>query len=224
MVDGALRLLEWAPARTRGAARLGLRVLERSTFPGRFSRLSLERRAARIESLEQSGSMNMRNLILLLKGLCSVSYARAPEVQQVVGSVPRCELGPEAEPPPLPPHLNPAALEPPEPGETLTCDVAVVGSGAGGAAAAAALAEAGLDVVVLEAGRHFTRDTYPRDPIEAIVSLYREGGITVAEGRPPIPVPVGRAVGGTTVINSGTCFRAPNQVLRQWREPPKDDD
>jgi choline dehydrogenase-like flavoprotein len=38
----------------------------------------------------------------------------------------------------------------------------------------------------------------------------------VAEGHPPIPIPVGRAVGGTTVINSGTCFRAPDAVLRDW--------
>ena len=40
----------------------------------------------------------------------------------------------------------------------------IVGSGAGGAAAAAALAEAGLDVIVLEAGGHYNRDTYPEGP------------------------------------------------------------
>jgi choline dehydrogenase-like flavoprotein len=42
--------------------------------------------------------------------------------------------------------------------------------------------------------------------------------LTIAEGRPPVPVPVARAVGGTTVINSGTCFRAPDAVLRSWRD------
>ena len=84
--------------------------------------------------------------------------------------------------------------------------------------AAATLAEAGLDVIVLEAGGHYDRDSYPSDPLEAIASLYRDGGLTIAEGRPPIPVPVGRAVGGTTVINSGTCFRAPDPVLEDWRD------
>ena len=46
----------------------------------------------------------------------------------------------------------------------------IVGSGAGGAAAAAILAEAGLDVIVLEAGAHYDRDNYPDDPIEAITA------------------------------------------------------
>jgi choline dehydrogenase-like flavoprotein len=96
--------------------------------------------------------------------------------------------------------------------------VVIVGSGAGGAVAAATLAEAGLDVIVLEAGDAYNRDTYPSDPLEAIASLYRDGGLTIAEGRPAIPVPVARAVGGTTVVNSGTCFRAPQPVLEDWRD------
>ena len=44
----------------------------------------------------------------------------------------------------------------------------IVGSGAGGAAAAAELAEAGLDVIVLEAGGHYNRDNYPGDHLDAI--------------------------------------------------------
>src|SRR6185312_11310202 len=48
--------------------------------------------------------------------------------------------------------------------------------------------------------------------------LYRDGGMTIASGKPAIPTPVGRTVGGTTVINSGTCFRAPAEVLEEWRE------
>jgi choline dehydrogenase-like flavoprotein len=97
------------------------------------------------------------------------------------------------------------------------CDVVIVGSGAGGAACAAILAEAGLDVVVLEAGAYMDSTSYPDEPLAALRALYRDGGLTIAEGRPAIPTPVGRAVGGTTVINSGTCFRAPDDVLAGWR-------
>jgi choline dehydrogenase-like flavoprotein len=215
VVDGALRILEAAPPRMRATARLALRVLERLSLP-RFSKLSPERRARRIESLESSGSMLARNLVLLLKSLCGVSYARAPEVQAVVGSRPRCELGPRAEPPPLPPHLDRGALEPPEDGEE-SCDVVIVGSGAGGATAARVLAEAGLDVIVLEEGEYHDALTYSRDPVDALTTLYRDGGLTACDGRPPIALPVGRAVGGTTVVNSGSCPRAPDGVLLRWR-------
>jgi choline dehydrogenase-like flavoprotein len=94
----------------------------------------------------------------------------------------------------------------------------IVGSGAGGAVAASVLAEAGLDVVVVESGRYLDRRSYPDDPLEALALLYRDNGLTVAQGRPAIPIPIGRAVGGTTVINSGTCFRAPERVLARWRD------
>jgi choline dehydrogenase-like flavoprotein len=200
----------------RALARLALRVLERSSLP-RFSRLSLERRARRIAKLESSGSMLARNLILLLKSLCGVSYARAPAVQALVGSAPRCELEPGAKSPRLPPHLDFRALAPPDDGHER-CDVGVVGSGAGGAAAARVLAESGLDVVVLEEGGYHDALTYSRDPVDALTTLYRDGGLTACDGRPPIALPVGRAVGGTTVINSGSCFRAPPDVLAGWRD------
>jgi choline dehydrogenase-like flavoprotein len=102
--------------------------------------------------------------------------------------------------------------------EVEDCDVVVVGSGAGGAAAARVLADAGLRVIVLEEGDYHDALTYSRDPIDALRALYRDGGLTACEGRPPIALPVGRCVGGTTVINSGTCVRAPAGVLRRWRD------
>src|SRR5205085_5289262 len=127
---------------------LALRVLERSSIAS-FSRLSPKRRTRRIEKLERGGSMIARNLVLLLKSLCGISYARAAEVQYAAGSTPRCELGPAAPRPPLPPHLNPAALVPPA--EDERSDVVVAGSGAGGAAPARVLAEAGRAGGVLAA-------------------------------------------------------------------------
>ena len=33
---------------------------------------------------------------------------------------------------------------------------------------------------------------------------------------PQAPLPLGKCVGGTTVVNSGTCFRTPDDVLRTW--------
>ena len=102
-------------------------------------------------------------------------------------------------------------------GAVVTADVAIVGSGAGGSVAAAELAEAGLDVVVLEEGGNYSSETDFGDAVfDRFQRLYRDNGTTLAWGRPPIPLPLGRAVGGTTVVNSGTCFRAPGRVLERW--------
>jgi choline dehydrogenase-like flavoprotein len=98
----------------------------------------------------------------------------------------------------------------------LRADVCIVGSGAGGAPVAQALARAGLDVVVLEDGPAIAREELTARPRDMTALLYRDAGQTATLGTPPIMLPLGRAVGGTTLVNSGTCFRAPTEVLRRW--------
>ncbi|WP_406165105.1 GMC family oxidoreductase N-terminal domain-containing protein [Streptomyces sp. NBC_00996] len=100
-----------------------------------------------------------------------------------------------------------------------TADVVVVGSGAGGAVAARTFALAGLSVIVLEEGEHHSTASFGRrTPLDRFTELYRDGGATVAVGNPPLLLPVGRAVGGTTVVNSGTCYRTPDHVLARWSQ------
>jgi glycine/D-amino acid oxidase-like deaminating enzyme len=102
-------------------------------------------------------------------------------------------------------------------GARVTADVVVIGSGAGGAVVASALAEAGLDVVVLEEGAHVTAERDFHGPVfERFQRFCRDNGTTQVLGVPPIPLPLGKVVGGTTVVNSGTCFRAPDRVLDRW--------
>ncbi|HWV87546.1 MAG TPA: GMC family oxidoreductase [Capillimicrobium sp.] len=100
---------------------------------------------------------------------------------------------------------------------TLRADVAVVGTGAGGAVVAKELAEAGVRVVLVEEGRAHPPETLTARPRDMLVELYRDAGQTVTIGSPPIVLPLGKAVGGTTLVNSGTCFRTPGHVLDRWR-------
>jgi choline dehydrogenase-like flavoprotein len=193
--------------------RLALRVFEFLPFPWRFSRLGVEARSEYMAKMEGSRFAVYRDLLLLAKLLAMVGWARDDRVRTAVGFESRCAVA-EGSPKPVSPGLG--DLEPRGAGEE--CDVAIVGSGAGGAAAAVVLAEAGLDVMVLESGPYVDRETYPTDPLDGLPLLYRDGGMTIAMGKPAIPVPVGRTVGGTTVINSGTCFRAPAEVIAEWRD------
>lgn len=104
----------------------------------------------------------------------------------------------------------------------LDADVVVVGSGAGGAVAACLLAEAGLDVLVLEEGGHVRPDEHAKmRPSQSLRHVWREAGLTatLALGDSPlINVMMGRVVGGSSMLTGGVCFRVPEAVLAEWRE------
>lgn len=193
--------------------RLGLRAFEFLPFPWRFSKLDLEAAQDFLRKLDGSRFPLHHDLLLMAKLFSTLGYAVAPEVEAKVGVRTDCALADGTLPEPAG-SLGETGAH----GEGEECEVVIVGSGAGGAVAAAMLAEDGIDVLVLEAGDHYTRDNYPEGRLEAISDLYREAGLTIAEGKPPIPIPVAKVVGGTTVINSGTCFRAPDRILDGWRD------
>jgi choline dehydrogenase-like flavoprotein len=99
----------------------------------------------------------------------------------------------------------------------LECEVVVVGTGAGGAACAYELASRGRAVLLLEEGDYHRRSSFSSRASEMSRKLYRDQGLTIALGNVGIPVWAGRAVGGSTVINSGTCYRATERVFSRWR-------
>lgn len=101
-------------------------------------------------------------------------------------------------------------------GQRLKVDAAIVGSGAGGAAVAAELSKQGLKIAVLEEGRSFAPSDLVNKPSWAYRHLYAGRGVMPAKGELYVPVAAGRAVGGSTFINSAICFRAPDDVLDEW--------
>lgn len=98
----------------------------------------------------------------------------------------------------------------------LDCDVVIVGSGAGGSTMAAELAEAGLNVIIIEEGRHYRTEDFSDDTTKMVRAMYRSGGATMAFGDPPVFYQEGRTVGGSTVINGGMAFRPAEHVLERW--------
>ncbi len=219
VVEALAAYLAELPRRNLRTVKLALRAFDWLSFPWRFSRADLTARQDFLSRLEDSHWSRLQDLLLFLKVLAGLGYGNDARVRAAVGYEATCRTasGTDAEDgrTPAPEGASPLGdLRPPASVEE--CDVAIVGSGAGGAVTAALLAEAGHDVLVLEAGAYMDRRTYPEEPLEALRALYRDGGLTIAAGRPAIPTPVGRAVGGTTVINSGTCLRAPERVLAGW--------
>jgi len=97
------------------------------------------------------------------------------------------------------------------------CDVLVIGSGAGGATTAALLAEAGIDVLVVEEGPWVEQGSVVPFSLEQMDRQYRSGGVTVALGRPSIAYTEGRCAGGGTEVNSGLYRRPAEETLARWR-------
>ncbi len=102
----------------------------------------------------------------------------------------------------------------------LSADVVVIGSGAGGAVVAKELAESGQSVIVLEEGARVTQKEYGAfRPSESLRHMWRDGALTIAMGlggTPAVNVTMGKAVGGSSVLTGGVCFRIPEAVLDEW--------
>ncbi len=99
-----------------------------------------------------------------------------------------------------------------------SAEAVVVGSGAGGSVVAKELAEGGMRVIIVEDGGSHSGKDFNRKPLDMFKLLYRDAGLTTVGLNPVIFLPLGRCLGGTTTINSGTCYRAPSYILKKWRE------
>lgn len=189
-----------------GAALLGLEGLSIARSGRTLGAASQEQREALLKQVARLGGAplidSVKSIVLLAHGADTF----AAEIAAV---------GARHDPSRPDPQLTivPAAEWP----HSSSCDAVVIGSGAGGAFAARALARAGLDTVIVEEGERWDVERIRNShPLDRFAGIYRDGGTTMALGNPPIALPLGRAVGGTTVINSGTCFRPPAAVATSW--------
>lgn len=191
-----------------GAALLGLEGLSIARSGRTLGAASQEQREALLKQVARLGGAplvdSVKSIVLLAHGADTFAAEIAAVGSRHQPSRPDPQLA-----------ITPAAEWP----QSSSCEAVVIGSGAGGAFAARALARAGLDTVIVEEGERWTAERIRGShPLDRFAGIYRDGGTTMALGNPPIALPLGRAVGGTTVINSGTCFRPPASVATSWHK------
>ena len=128
--------------------------------------------------------------------------------------------GPDGPPPATAKPITPVTIS----SDTeMTCDVVIIGSGAGDGTAAGILTMSGLDVVVLEAGgyrsesdfTHLEADAYRDMYLDKVLGSTADGGIAILAGS---------TLGGGTVINYTTSFSTPQAVREEWDQVSGFDD
>ncbi len=180
---------------------------------GSFAALSPDKRLGLLESW-RTGDFVRRTLLRALATPLKMAHFDDPSLYQQLGCVyEAAKITAEQKPAYMRDRVH--ALD----GDlAVECDVVVIGTGAGGAVVGRELAEAGLAVVFVEEGQYFDRSDFTGRAFPMSKKLYRNAGVTMTLGNVAIPLPLGNTVGGTTTVNSGTCFRTPDRVLAHWRD------
>lgn len=103
-------------------------------------------------------------------------------------------------------------------------DVVIVGSGFGGSVAALRLVEKGYRVAVIEAGRRFRDEDFPKTSwrIRKFLFFPKLGlhGIQRIHALPNVLILAGAGVGGGSLVYANTLYRPPDSYFndRQWAE------
>ncbi len=98
-----------------------------------------------------------------------------------------------------------------------TYDFIIVGAGISGSFIADELCRAGLKCLMLEAGKFFTRQTYPRLEVDGTSQLYWSGGLELNHDAKVVLLRP-KAVGGGSIVNQALVDRFDDDALDSWRE------
>ncbi len=100
--------------------------------------------------------------------------------------------------------------------QQMSCDVAIIGTGAGAGITAELLVRSGLDVVLIEEGPLRSSTDFRQLEGEAYPSLYQESAARKTRDK-AINILQGRCVGGSTTVNWTSSFRTPARTLEHWQ-------
>jgi len=122
--------------------------------------------------------------------------------------------GPTSPPPAVEKPITPLS---PADGEVIEADAVIVGSGAGGGVIAARLAEAGLKVIVLEAGEYYNEADFDQTELNGFARMYWRGGPTYTADY-NVSLQAGTCLGGGTVVNWTNCLKPKPWVRKEWAD------
>lgn len=205
----------------------------------RFGELEPDTQDAVLSAWERSATATQRMIFQAMRRLVLAAWYSVPAAQSAIGYLgPYHERGPRfAWEGPLPGDTR--SDEPVRRGQTtatqldlplaptpglasgaprdrgMTADVCIIGSGAGGGVMAARLAEAGLDVVLLEEGGYYAPAELDEHEASMTARLYAEGGARTTEDL-GLGLLQGRTLGGGTTINWMLMLEPPEYVLHEW--------
>jgi long-chain-alcohol oxidase len=183
--------------------------------PARFSSLSEGLRVRVLLSWADSGLGRRRAAFQALRKAVSYLYVMLPTLNGVRTPV-WDKIGY-----PGPPQIHTSrssskfSVTTPEQDTNFSCEVCIIGSGAGGGTAAAVLSAAGKDVIVLEAGGYYDDADFDGAELRGYQRLYAEGG-SAATANHSVGLLAGECLGGGTVVNYTTSFRTPNDIRAEW--------
>ncbi|MCG8306110.1 MAG: GMC family oxidoreductase [Cytophagales bacterium] len=96
-------------------------------------------------------------------------------------------------------------------------DYIIVGAGTAGGVLSYNLTRAGANCLLIEAGKHFTKETFPATEADASAQMYWGGGMELSYNA-RMAFLRGRLVGGGSVVNQALMDRFDDIALHDWRD------
>jgi choline dehydrogenase-like flavoprotein len=178
--------------------------------------------------------LDRQGMLATIKSMVGGAYCETDDYWQRIQYSPVPERLPERRPgepviPPSGPDLDPSRPSPVgrflrdrvTPVESLPerfdgePTVVIIGSGAAGLAAAHALVSRpegrAARIIILEAGKLYTNESFPRRTLEGFAQLYVDNG-TTPNASQRIGFIQGKCVGGSSTVNNGGCI----QPVHEW--------
>lgn len=177
--------------------------------------MPFKQREAALQSWSNSRIPQIRKAFCALRKITTflhygISYNRQPNPNWKFIKYPGPLSAPKPVAKPIQPYF-PAGLS------HLSCDVVVIGSGAGGGLAAGMLAEAGFEVILLEKGAYLNESDFNQREVEMIQRTYeQQGALTTTDGG--VSLFAGSCLGGGTTINWTAAINTPDYILQEWSD------